>query len=55
MILSKAYDEIMEKIVVNDDMRCRILQNLEKQMTDEASKDKMLQVIILTNFNSVIK
>ena len=37
MILSKAYDEIMEKIVVNDDMRCRILQNLEKQMTDEAS------------------
>ena len=35
--MSKAYDEIMEKIVVNDDMRCRILQNLEKQMTDETS------------------
>ena len=30
--MSKAYDEIMEKIVLNDDMRCRILQNLKNQM-----------------------
>ena len=30
--MSKAYDEIMEKIVVNDDMRCRILQNLKNRM-----------------------
>lgn len=34
MILSKAYDEIMDRIAVNDDMRRRILQNLEKQMVD---------------------
>ena len=27
MILSKAYDEIMDRIVVNDDMRRRVLQN----------------------------
>ena len=31
MILSKAYDEIMERIAVNDDMRRRVLQNVEKE------------------------
>lgn len=31
MILSKAYDEIMDRIVVNDDMRRRVLQNVEKE------------------------
>ena len=36
MILSKAYDEIMDRIVVNDDMRRRVLQNVEKQMVDGA-------------------
>ena len=34
--MSKTYDEIMDRIVVNDDMRRRVLQNLEKQMADGA-------------------
>lgn len=34
--MSKAYDEIMDRIVVNDDMRRRVLQNVEKQMVDGA-------------------
>lgn len=29
--MSKAYDEIMDRIVVNDDMRRRVLQNVEKE------------------------
>ena len=29
--MSKAYDEIMERIAVNDDMRRRVLQNVEKE------------------------
>ena len=34
--MSKAYDEIMDRIVVNDDMRRRVLQNVEKRMVDGA-------------------
>lgn len=29
--MSKAYDEIMDRIAVNDDMRRRVLQNVEKE------------------------
>ena len=34
--MSKAYDEIMDRIIVNDDMRRRVLQNVEKRMVDGA-------------------
>ncbi len=34
--MSKAYDEIMDRIAVNDDMRRRVLQNVKKQMVDGA-------------------
>lgn len=34
--MSKAYDEIMDRIAVDDDMHRRVLQNVEKQMAEEA-------------------
>lgn len=42
MILSKAYDEIMDRIVVNDDMRRRVLQNVEKEPANNVELRKIL-------------
>lgn len=41
MILSKAYDEIMERIAVNDDMRRRVLQNVENRWLMEPGQGKI--------------
>lgn len=56
MTLSKAYDEIMERIQMSDDMRQRILQNIETQGIKENinKKDPPKKVILFRRISKYV-
>ncbi|MCR5670837.1 MAG: hypothetical protein K6G10_07515 [Butyrivibrio sp.] len=49
------YNEVMDKVRVDDDMRKRILENMEKEMMAEPSKGKVIRMSDKKKYRSILR